>query len=358
MKSKNIGRLLAAAVFVGCSADDGAAPPIAEGSGDPGVAAATAEQAGCPSITATLEQHALAGRAVKRVTTFFIFQITSYYAAKLSNQAAAEYLGADPNLRVTLYVEDQSQATWTADQNRCAVLPICGDGVRTGDELCEGTDVGTATCASLGFDGPSPLACTSGCLFDLDSCSSICGNGRRGPDEICDGAIQGDTSCVAWSSGEFVGGSIRCSSACEVDTSGCVTPVCGNGVREIAEECDGADLGGITTCNQKDPGYESGAVSCNAQCQYDITACVASCGNGVIDTNEQCDGSARSPEFAGKQCKDFKFPWPVWPWNVQVNYGSGSLTCNSCGISYDACKPAPGCYVVTGRPPIQGLVCY
>jgi hypothetical protein len=39
---------------------------------------------------------------------------------------------------------------------------VCGDGVRTGDETCDGSDVGGATCASLGFTG-GDLACATGC---------------------------------------------------------------------------------------------------------------------------------------------------------------------------------------------------
>jgi len=67
---------------------------------------------------------------------------------------------------------------------------------------------------------------------------------------------------------------------------------CGNGVINIGEACDGINLNGKTCATQKGAGYD-GTLSCNAMCQFNTTACIApaanKCGNGVIDTGEQCD---------------------------------------------------------------------
>jgi hypothetical protein len=47
-------------------------------------------------------------------------------------------------------------------------------------------------------------------------------------------------------------------------------PVCGDGVREGGENCDGMDLGGLTCANQ---GYGGGMLTCNNSCELVFTDC-------------------------------------------------------------------------------------
>jgi hypothetical protein len=50
-------------------------------------------------------------------------------------------------------------------------------------------------------------------------------------------------------------------------------PVCGNGVVDLGEQCDGAQLNGIS-CN--DLGYAGGTLGCDPiTCTYDASACTA-----------------------------------------------------------------------------------
>src|SRR3989344_94678 len=53
--------------------------------------------------------------------------------------------------------------------------------------------------------------------------------------------------------------------------------VCGNGVQESGEECDGSDLAGATCSNQ---GFTGGDISCNSSCEVDTSSCTA--GGGTV----------------------------------------------------------------------------
>ncbi|WP_437554429.1 hypothetical protein WME97_21305 [Sorangium sp. So ce367] len=55
----------------------------------------------------------------------------------------------------------------------------CGDGVKGGEEQCDGSDLGGATCTSImgaGYFLPSrkTLACTNDCAIDTSACTNAC----------------------------------------------------------------------------------------------------------------------------------------------------------------------------------------
>jgi len=66
--------------------------------------------------------------------------------------------------------------------------PVCGNGVKESGEPCDGSDLGGATCQSLGWDGGT-LACTAGCAYDTSACwNSTCvpvSGGRCNCDGAC-----------------------------------------------------------------------------------------------------------------------------------------------------------------------------
>src|SRR5262245_26699649 len=108
------------------------------------------------------------------------------------------------------------------------------------------------------------------------------------------------------------------------DWSGTITPtpennagqgvqlvtLCGDGVINQGEECDGTALGGKACA---DLGFAKGTLGCR-QCHYDSSGC-SFCGNDAINGTEQCDGA----DFGGRTCG-------------RLGFTGGELTCT------DRCK--------------------
>jgi len=62
---------------------------------------------------------------------------------------------------------------------------------------------------------------------------------------------------------------------------------------EGSEECDGNDLAGATC---EGLGYVSGELACAADCTQDKSPCVEDlCGNGMLNGSEECDGLNCTP---------------------------------------------------------------
>ncbi len=135
------------------------------------------------------------------------------------------------------------------------VLPGCGNNVMEGNESCDGTDIGIATCQGLGF-ASGTLGCTAGCGFDVSPCVSNpapgdCGNGVIDAGEDCDFGDLGGATCVSQGAS---GSGLICGVGCVFDTSGCVG--CPTKVYDIAlgdygnsgSSCDGAGIHRYNGC--------------------------------------------------------------------------------------------------------------
>ncbi len=129
------------------------------------------------------------------------------------------------------------------DTSAC-VAAGCENGTLEPGEECEGANLGGQTCTSIGagFAGGT-LACDAPtCEFDTSGCTlPVCENGALEPGEQCEGTNLGGATCT--SIGGFVGGTLACDQPnCTYDTSACIAPGCGNGILEIGEQCDDGDL--------------------------------------------------------------------------------------------------------------------
>ena len=109
----------------------------------------------------------------------------------------------------------------------------CGDGVREGAEACDGSDLGGASCASLGLGG-GVLAC-DGCELDASGCASCAPScaGRECGSDGCGG------SCGSCLSGEVCGGgACMCAPSCgvrECGDDGCGGSCGACGLGEVCE---------------------------------------------------------------------------------------------------------------------------
>lgn len=108
----------------------------------------------------------------------------------------------------------------TFDTSSC---DSCGDGVKHDAEPCDGTDLGGTTCMFLGFGGGT-LACT-GCQYDTSGCTGggtapggTCGDGAKNATELCDGSDLGGETCATLG---YDGGLLACREYCTFDTTGC-----------------------------------------------------------------------------------------------------------------------------------------
>lgn len=123
---------------------------------------------------------------------------------------------------------------------------------------------------------------------------NACGNGVADEGEQCDQADFGGLQCTDYMNEDglpFDAGTLACDfETCTVQTEGCITMVCGDGLVTLGELCDGPITDPIIgECFFHMLGM--GEVSCSESCRLDYSGCPA-CGNGLLESPEECDGDA------------------------------------------------------------------
>jgi len=138
-------------------------------------------------------------------------------------------------------------------------------------EECDGTDLGSETCAGLGFEGGGTLGCDLDCTFNTDL-RITCGDG------VCEGS---EDSC-----------------SCPSDCGG---SLCGNDTIDCSETCDGGNLGS-KSCTTLGLGFDGGDLTCNTNCDGFITSACTSPGCALLQLGETCasDGACCSNKCRGK----------------------------------------------------------
>jgi len=203
----------------------------------------------------------------------------------------------------------------------------CGDGVLN-------AAINTTAPVNITLNAFAREECDDGNTKSGDGCSALCkiekcGNGRIDSGEECDGSGMNGQACPTLDN--FAGGNLSCTKECLFDTSKCYQPLkkCGNGLIDSGEECDGTNWGSVKDCLFFEE-FSGGRLSCE-KCLFNTSACIGTsggfCGDGTVTVGEQCDSRVK------KKCSDFD------------GFTSGNLTCNSaCAYDTKNCsKPGPIC---------------
>jgi cysteine-rich repeat protein len=190
-------------------------------------------------------------------------------------------------------------------------------------------------------NGTAPVASCTGptCFLTEYACNGATPNSTNYTCNSCGNGICAGNCSATQNSCAVPGGFLcvnRCTGAAACDNDACngcsanapsCGGTCGNGVIEPGEQCDGGNWGTITSCSAFD-NYTGGVLSCNtATCQFNVSQCTGGnasgiCGDGVINAGEQCDTTAFGPVTG---CTRFD------------NFTGGSLSCNTCIFNTTAC---------------------
>jgi hypothetical protein len=141
-------------------------------------------------------------------------------------------------------------------------LAVDPSGAVCGNAMCENGESQNSCCLDCG--------CPDGSTCEAGSCvmGSMCGDGSASASEACDGGDLKGESCMSQG---FDSGNLACKIDCTLDTSGCCSDECSNGVSQCL------DVDTLSTCGQfdQDACYELGAPQ---NCTQGQTCSAGSCG--------------------------------------------------------------------------------
>jgi hypothetical protein len=271
---------------------------------------------------------------------------------------------------------DPTTCEIVADVEQCNT---CGDGVRAGDEACDGYDLpDDARCPG---QLPGTVRCTADCTLDFDDCPSECGNGLLDPGEECDPmlACETDADCPA------------ASPVCHPELFECMRA---DVLGQADDACQGYPVTAWDDGGKASYGEHGRVGRCTDDCVFDRTDCNF-CGDGVLDgaygdlgwpdivetqDAELCDGVA-DPETLSQRCFELCGVDPVPGAVLRCGYSGCAPDCSEplfagfnfsecCVVSGVACPPNdlvgldccywhdnPGTEPMCGFDPIVGQGC-
>jgi hypothetical protein len=126
--------------------------------------------------------------------------------------------------------------------------------------------------------------------------SSTSGTTTTGSSEGQTGTTTAPTTSTDESTGTSTGASTGAESTTDESTDDGTTapPMCGDGIQELPEICDGADLGQFDSCTAKNNiRYGGGELKCAADCTaYDEAACCLAPGQNCFLNGQACCAGA------------------------------------------------------------------
>lgn len=188
-----------------------------------------------------------------------------------------------------------------------------------------GVTGGVATSTTNDPSDPSgdPTGVDPGTSTSTGPTGPVCGDGMIEAPEECEGADLAGKDCAMLG---FTGGALACAANCIFDKSQCTSESCGDGTLNGGEECDCGQMG--SPCSQAQLGnqactnlvapqngnYHGGALACGSpgSCLFNKAGCTY-CGDGVRNGPEACEGG----DLGGASCQSLGFN------------GGGNLTCNA-----------------------------
>ena len=137
----------------------------------------------------------------------------------------------------------------------------------------------------------------SGIAYDCDTDAGSAGAPVISPDGQLVTALHTTSGCLGVGTRMDL---IYARIASRLDPCAPVPATCGNGVIEAGEQCDGADLAGEDCVSR---GFFGGGVlRCNGDCTFDVRECFSDCALSPHLCN--CDGRCTPKEAQGGQCTD------------------------------------------------------
>lgn len=185
----------------------------------------------------------------------------------------------------------------------CISGEYCGDAIKNGSEQCDdGNSVDNDICSNACQNVVLPI-CGDGIMNGDEQCD----DGNSIPGDGCNGLCQTEAAEICGNGLDDEGdGFIDCDDVDCANDSNCQGPVCGNGTIETGEECDINSL--PQACTTQD-GYQ-GEITCGEICLWN-TYCYPKegCGDGIVNGNEQCDdGNSVDNDSCSNACQNVVLP--------------------------------------------------